>query len=109
MNNGNYPAPFVRDAGGKPMHSWGALIARYTDYRQLSRRYDFHGPWDSPHNRLVTASEDRFRTARVFSCRRVSLPEGRVSGAGEDHGLDLTTDSVTVTDGGVGQAEGVLA
>ena len=45
-----YPAPIIRDATGKPMHSWRVAILPYLEERALFQSYDFDLPWDSDTN-----------------------------------------------------------
>lgn len=51
--HGCFPPAYIADADGRPMHSWRVLLLPYVDSMELYRRYDFHEPWDGPHNRQL--------------------------------------------------------
>ncbi|MCR4412375.1 MAG: DUF1559 domain-containing protein [Thermoguttaceae bacterium] len=51
--HGCLPPAVVRDAQGKPMHSWRVLILPYLEAMDLYKQYDFNEPWDGPKNRLL--------------------------------------------------------
>jgi hypothetical protein len=51
--SGRLPPAVVRDAAGKPMHSWRVLVLPYLDQENLYAEYDFAEPWDGPHNRRL--------------------------------------------------------
>ncbi|MEM6776840.1 MAG: DUF1559 domain-containing protein [Planctomycetota bacterium] len=53
-DHGTYPPSIVRDAAGKPMHSWRALILPYIGEEELYLEIDFEKPWDAPENQSVT-------------------------------------------------------
>lgn len=57
--HGVYPPAVLRDANGKAMHSWRALILPYCYGPDRFNGYDFKEPWDSPQNTAwaKTASE----------------------------------------------------
>ncbi len=63
-DHGTLPPAFVRDAQGKPAHSWRVLILPYLGRTDLYRRYWFSEPWDSDHN-LALARE----IPREYRCR----------------------------------------
>jgi hypothetical protein len=50
---GCFPPAVTRDDQGRPMHSWRALILKYTDAASVHEQYDFTQAWDSEHNRQV--------------------------------------------------------
>lgn len=54
--HGSYPPPVVRDANGKPMHSWRVLILKQLGEIALYNRYDFDQPWDSAENSRLFGS-----------------------------------------------------
>jgi hypothetical protein len=47
---GSFPPAYIRDAKGKPMHSWRVLILPFIEQRQLYEKYRFDEPWDGPNN-----------------------------------------------------------
>ena len=48
---GCFPAPFIADASGKPMHSWRIALLPFMELQLPVRDgYNFNQPWDSPHN-----------------------------------------------------------
>ena len=49
-DHGTYPPPVVRDANGKPLHSWRVLILPYLDENDLYDRYNLDLPFDHPEN-----------------------------------------------------------
>ena len=57
-----FPAAFVADENGKPMHSWRVAILPYMEQAWLFDQYDFNEPWDSPNNmRVAKQMPDTFR------------------------------------------------
>jgi hypothetical protein len=52
----SFPAAFITDEHGKPMHSWRVLILPYLGEEELYKQYRFDEPWDGPHNRLLLNS-----------------------------------------------------
>ncbi|HBO43847.1 MAG TPA: hypothetical protein DD670_07945 [Planctomycetaceae bacterium] len=61
--HGCFPPTVVRDAQGRPMHSWRVLLLPYLDEDALYREYNFNEPWNGPNNRRLAA-----RMPRVFQC-----------------------------------------
>ncbi|MBN1910872.1 MAG: DUF1559 domain-containing protein [Pirellulales bacterium] len=55
-DHGCFPPACVRDANGKPMHSWRVLILPYLDHEDLRKAYRMDEPWDSPHNQTLIPS-----------------------------------------------------
>jgi len=60
-----FPPACVRDASGKPMHSWRVLILPYMrrddpdeskKCRDLYEKYSFKEPWNGPKNRVLESS-----------------------------------------------------
>jgi hypothetical protein len=51
------------NANGRPMHSWRVLVLPWLGQKALYDRYNFAEPWDSVHNREVTA-----QMPAVFRC-----------------------------------------
>jgi hypothetical protein len=62
-DHGTFPAAYVADDRGKPMHSWRVLILPYLGEEGLYKRYNFQQPWDSPHNLTLT-----YQMPDVFAC-----------------------------------------
>ncbi|MHB8968938.1 MAG: DUF1559 domain-containing protein [Pirellulaceae bacterium] len=48
-----FPAAYVADANGRPMHSWRVALLPYLERADLYERYNFDEPWDSPGNLQV--------------------------------------------------------
>ncbi|MGV3483908.1 MAG: DUF1559 domain-containing protein, partial [Planctomycetaceae bacterium] len=55
-DHGVYPNPVVRDAAGRPMHSWRVAILPYLNEQQLYNQYDYSKPWDAPENYSIVES-----------------------------------------------------
>ncbi len=49
----HFPPLNIRDASGKPLHSWRSLILPYLDEESVFKSIDFFQPWDSETNRKV--------------------------------------------------------
>jgi hypothetical protein len=60
---GSFPPAIARNSAGEPMHSWRVLILPFLDGGPRDLDYRMDEPWDSPHNRRVTA-----KTPPVFRC-----------------------------------------
>lgn len=60
---GAFPAAYVTDANGKPMHSWRVALLPFLEQENLYRQYNFDEPWDSPDN--LTAAQ---QMPAVFRC-----------------------------------------
>lgn len=63
---GEYPPTVVRDADGRPLHSWRALLLPYLDEPQLAAAYHFDEPWDGQNNCLLGSFQPWHY--RDFSC-----------------------------------------
>jgi hypothetical protein len=50
---GTFPAPYIADEKGQPMHSWRILIQPFLEGQNLYDTYDFSEPWDGPNNRQL--------------------------------------------------------
>jgi hypothetical protein len=48
--HGRLPPAVVRDAAGKPLHSWRVLLLPYLEQDVLYLEFHLDEPWDSPHN-----------------------------------------------------------
>lgn len=82
-----YPPAIVRDAQGKPLHSWRVLILPQLgqDEEKLHKEYRYDEPWDGPHNRELAT-----RMPAVYRCP-------------EDPGaLDAHTSYLALVDGTTG-------
>lgn len=68
---GTFPPAVVRDANGKALHSWRALILKYLDDGSgLHARYRFDEPWDGPNNaKLVSRMPEVYRCPATTSYR----------------------------------------
>lgn len=71
--HGTYPAAYLTDHQGKPMHSWRVVLLPYLGHQGLYSDYRMEEPWDSPHNiRLAGQMPD------VYGCP--ADPNGTVLG-----------------------------
>ena len=61
--HGHFPPAYTVDANGRPMHSWRVLILPWLAQKALYDEYNLGEPWDSVHNREVTA-----KMPAVFRC-----------------------------------------
>jgi len=77
-DHGAYPLPIIRDANGKPMHSWRVAILPYLNENQIANEYDYDKPWDSTENMEVALS-----IPSVY----VSQSQNRMSGYGCEYHL----------------------
>lgn len=50
---GSLPPACVKDAEGRPMHSWRALLLPFLDRQDIAEIYRFDEPWDGPNNRKL--------------------------------------------------------
>jgi uncharacterized protein DUF1559 len=50
---GTFPPAVVRDASGRPMHSWRVLLLPYLEEGDLYKQYRFDEPWDGPNNKKL--------------------------------------------------------
>lgn len=51
--HGCFPAAYIADENGRPMHSWRVALLPYLERSDLYNRYNFNEPWDSPGNLQV--------------------------------------------------------
>ena len=79
---GSFPPAVTKNAAGEPMHSWRVLILPFLDGGPGDLDYRMEEPWDSPHNRRVTAN-----TPAVFRC------------PGNDNGAKFGTTHYLALDG----------
>lgn len=49
-DHGTYPPPIIRNAVGKPMHSWRVLLLPYLGENEVYNTYNQSLPWDDPTN-----------------------------------------------------------
>lgn len=85
--NSVYPPAIVRDAKGKPMHSWRVLILPYLgkDEEELHKEYHYDEPWNGPRNHELAG-----RMPAAYRCP-------------EDPGaLDFQTSYVAIVDAATG-------
>ncbi|MEO1525711.1 MAG: DUF1559 domain-containing protein, partial [Planctomycetota bacterium] len=50
LDHGTYPPAVLRDANGKPLHSWRVLLLPYLNERALYDEFDLSQPWDAEVN-----------------------------------------------------------
>ena len=48
-----FPAAFMPDKDGKPMHSWRVAILPFMEHSLVFNAYNFHVPWNDPANATV--------------------------------------------------------
>ena len=85
--NSVYPPAVVRDAQGRPLHSWRVLILPHLgkEHEELHKEYRYDEPWDGPHNRELAK-----RMPAAYRCP-------------EDPGaLDSQTSYLAIIDGATG-------
>ena len=113
--HGTFPPAYVADAAGKPILSWRVLILPNMGLETLHDRFDFHEPWDGPHNRglsnhklpLFHCSRHRRKGGTTISYLAVTGPNTAWPGATgsklEDfsHGPANTILLVEVVDSGI--------
>lgn len=53
--NSAYPPAIIRDAQGRPLHSWRVLILPHlgADEEELHKEYHYDEPWNGSHNRQL--------------------------------------------------------
>ncbi|MCU0959840.1 MAG: DUF1559 domain-containing protein [Pirellulaceae bacterium] len=61
--HGGFPAAFIADEEGRPLHSWRVALLPYLEQQRLYDQYNFNEPWDSPNNLRVAQ-----QMPPVFSC-----------------------------------------
>jgi hypothetical protein len=52
-DHGQYPPAILRDASGKPLHSWRVLLLPYLGEEDLYNEFRRDLPWDTPENTIV--------------------------------------------------------
>lgn len=62
---GSFPAAYVADEQGTPMHSWRVLLLPFLDEQALYDEYRFDEPWNGSHNsrlegRIPSVYQSRF-------------------------------------------------
>lgn len=65
-HDGKLPPAYISDTGGKPMHSWRALILNSLDRPDLARTYKLDELWNGPNNQQLW--EDGNSLATYFHC-----------------------------------------
>jgi hypothetical protein len=58
-----FPAAYIADEDGKPLHSWRVALLPFLERADLYERYNFNEPWDSPNNLQVAQ-----QMPEVFRC-----------------------------------------
>ena len=58
-----FPAAYIADENGKPLHSWRVALLPYLEQQHLYEQYNFNEPWDSPNNLQVAQ-----QMPEVFRC-----------------------------------------
>ena len=87
-DNSVYPPAIMRDAQGRPLHSWRVLILPHLgkEEEELHKEYSYDEPWDGPHNRELAK-----RMPAVYRCP-------------EDPGaLDSSTSYLAIVDATTGE------
>ncbi len=56
---GQLPAPVVRDKKGRPLYSWRVSLLPFLAEDDIFHQFHLDEPWDSPHNRKLTAKTPR--------------------------------------------------
>jgi hypothetical protein len=86
--NSVYPPAVVRDAQGRPLHSWRVLILPHLGSKEeeLHKEYRYDEPWNGPHNRALAQ-----RMPAAYRCP-------------EDPGaLDAQSSYLAIVDGTTGE------
>ncbi|MBW3598772.1 MAG: DUF1559 domain-containing protein, partial [Planctomycetes bacterium] len=60
-----FPAAYVPDENGQPMHSWRMSILPFIESQPIYDQYDFNEPWDGPNNSQLAAM---YPTMPVYRC-----------------------------------------
>jgi prepilin-type processing-associated H-X9-DG protein len=50
-----FPAPYIADENGRPMHSWRTAILPFMEQSHIFNQYNFNEPWDGPQNSQLAA------------------------------------------------------
>jgi prepilin-type processing-associated H-X9-DG protein len=67
-----FPAAYVPDENGRPMHSWRVAILPFLEQQHIFNQYDFNEPWDGPNNSQLASM---YPQLEVYRC-----PEDTQSG-----------------------------
>jgi prepilin-type processing-associated H-X9-DG protein len=67
-----FPAAYVPDENGRPMHSWRVAILPFLEQGHIFNQYNFNEPWDGPNNSQLAAM---YPQIPVYRC-----PEDTLSG-----------------------------
>jgi prepilin-type processing-associated H-X9-DG protein len=67
-----FPAPYIADENGRPMHSWRVAILPFLEQQHIANQYDYNEPWDGPNNSQLAAA---YPQLLVYRC-----PEDASSG-----------------------------
>ncbi len=71
---GSFPAAYIADENGRPMHSWRVALLPYLERSDLYNQYNFSEPWDSPGNLKVAE-----QLPQTYCC-----PSSQASGPGSN-------------------------
>jgi hypothetical protein len=73
--HGQFPMAASLDPSGKPLLSWRVLLLPYLDQQSLYEQFHLDEPWDSEHNRALSA-----KMPAVFACAETGLlKEGKTT------------------------------
>ena len=67
--HGSFPAAYIADENGRPMHSWRVALLPYLERSDLYNQYNFNEPWDSPGNLKVAE-----QLPQTYRCPRRRRP-----------------------------------
>jgi len=74
-HDGRLPPAVLRDAQGKPLHSWRVLILPYLEQNHLYVQFHLDEPWDSPHNiALLSAMPKVYSTPTALPVEARAAP-----------------------------------
>jgi prepilin-type processing-associated H-X9-DG protein len=60
-----FPAAYVPDENGRPMHSWRVAILPFIEQQHIYDQYNFNEPWDGPNNSQLA---DMYPRLEVYHC-----------------------------------------
>ena len=104
QDHGTFPPLHMRDASGKRLHSWRALLLPYVEASAAYKRYRWNEPWDGPNNiaakgwTIVEFHSPAGFKSQVDFLRRPGLCQYlAVTGLDSCWGTDRINDSVAPT------------
>jgi prepilin-type processing-associated H-X9-DG protein len=65
---GRFPAAYLADQQGRPMHSWRVLLLPMIEEQRNYEKYKFDEPWDSPHNLTLADRPKPALAPRNYTC-----------------------------------------